>query len=407
MGSEISQTVHTETIFKKSGSVEQINSDSTVMDLGSKIPDLGFKIPILCFNPKNQSIQLYDRSEIKFLIRNLSPIPASFRLNVEKYGFKNSSVDDNNENFNENNHENESENDNDNDLDNISSENHSYNSIFEDGSSTLSIKKGRETVVRFSKAITTINGKHKKNQKTIQKKFSFPKENNEILLLPQENGKNKFYSKNGQNFINDRITKQENFQFLQSGLGCSFILEPNCGSLPPWGEQIINIKSYNDMPGFYNDKLICEIYENNGNFFNNYILPITMSVRGCPFSIVETSVGMSTQKIHNKSKRNKHDNNSNKDDSNKEKTIKKIIKTDYNNNINIINTENNENNLLNNEKHSSECNFSSSEPLLDMGHSIVNSDQVVREFHVRNAGSKVGLISWECSASYPDLDTDR
>ena len=397
MGSQIPSNIADFASPKKYLNTQANSKIATVgsSDSGSKIPDSGSKIPeseifpLLSFNSKNKEIPLYDRSEIQFIIRNLSPIDAYFRVNVEKYGFQEKSSSSKNQygerdNNNNDNIDRKEKGKNGKEIDNINLEDHSYNSIIEDGSSTLSIKKGRNCIVRFSKAVININPKHGKSQNTVNKNSVFT-ENNKMILIPHENGSNKFHSKEGKKFLSDRDTKNENSQFLQSGLGCTFILEPSSGFLPPWGQQIIKIKSYNDMPGLYNDKVLCQIFHKDGVLFRDYVLPVTMSVRGCPFIIVETSVGMCT---------GRKDNNNNNN--------KKINK-----NKNEIENINSEDSHHDEEEHSSSSSSSSGPCLLNLGHSTINSDPLVKEFNVKNAGSKVGTISWDCAASYPDVDTDR
>ena len=352
-------------------------------DSGSKIPESEI-LPILSFNTKNKEIPLYGRSEIQFIVRNLSPIEAYFRLDVEKYGFQEKSKSSNNNNNNNKTRK-------DKEIDILNLEEHSYNSIIEDGSSTLSIKKGRNCIVRFSKAVININEKHGKGHNTIHKNPILT-ENNKMILIPHEEGSNKFHSKEGKKFLNNRDTKKENSQFLQSGLGCTFILEPSSGFLPPWGQQIIKIKSYNDMPGIYNDKVSCKIYHKDGVLFRDYVLPVAMSVRGCPFLIVETSVGMSSsQKDNGNNNTRKINKNKNKN----KKEDKNIVE-----NINFKDDDDDD-------EHSSSSSSFSGPCLLNMGHSTINSDPLVRDFLVKNAGSKVGTISWDCAALYPNVDTDR
>ena len=357
-------------------------------DSGSKIPESEI-LPMLSFNKENKEIPLYGRSEIQFIVRNLSPIEAYFRLDVEKYGFQEKSKNSNNNNNNDNN--NNDNNDNKTrkkEIDIVNLEEHSYNSIIEDGSSTLSIKKGRNCIVRFSKAVININEKHRKGHNTVHKNLVVT-ENNKMILTPHEDGSNKFHSVEGKKFLNNRDTKKENSQFLQSGLGCTFIMEPSSGFLPPWGQQIIKVKSYNDMPGIYNDSVSCKIYHKDGVLFRDYILPVAMSVRGCPFLIVETSVGMCP------SQKDTGNNNTKKINKNKNKKEDKDI-------VDNINFKDDDDEG----EHSSSSSFSGP-CLLNMGHSTINSDPLVRDFHVKNAGSKVGTISWDCAALYPNVDTDR
>ena len=233
------------------------------------------------------------------------------------------------------------------------------------------VVRRKDSHVQFSKSVTEIDGKHGNGSNSVKNKNSVP---GNKMLVPHETGTDKFHSKKGKEFLSERVKRKEDLNFLQSGLGCSYILEPSSGILPPWGVQIITVRAYNDMPGTYDDEITCKIMGKNGIIVETYVLPLKMSVRGCPFVIVETSLGMSVS----------HDTENND-------------KTDDNNN--------NEN--IKNDEIDGGKSRGRGRPLLLMGHSSINSEPLVRDFHVKNAGSKVGFISWESTAAYPDENTNR
>lgn len=39
------------------------------------------------------------------------------------------------------------------------------------------------------------------------------------------------------------------------GLGAAFLVEPEGGTLPPWGVMEVSVTAFNDTPGRYSDKL--------------------------------------------------------------------------------------------------------------------------------------------------------
>jgi hypothetical protein len=148
------------------------------------------------------------------------------------------------------------------------------------------------------------------------------------------------------------------------------------------------MQAYNDMPGNYNDILTCKLHNQDIAIAQEYALPLKMSVRGCPFVIVETSVGMSFD-------------------------MKKMKKKEINanacegdNELQIITNQIDREVGCNSEKEV-EIEEEMRSPLLLMGQACVDSEPLFRDFSVRNEGSKVGLISWNCTASYPGLNTER
>jgi hypothetical protein len=148
------------------------------------------------------------------------------------------------------------------------------------------------------------------------------------------------------------------------------------------------MQAYNDMPGNYNDILTCKLYNQDIAISQEYVLPLKMFVRGCPFVIVETSVGMS----FGMKKTKKKENNANTIESDNELQI-------------IPNQVDRE--VGGDSEKEVEKEEEMRSPLLLMGQACVDSEPLFRDFSVRNEGSKVGLISWNCTASYPGLNTER
>nr|XP_006817129.1 PREDICTED: LOW QUALITY PROTEIN: deleted in lung and esophageal cancer protein 1-like [Saccoglossus kowalevskii] len=66
---------------------------------------------------------------------------------------------------------------------------------------------------------------------------------------------------------------------LRDGRGTSFIIQPETGILPPFGEQVIEVTAYSDMWGQYSDILICKVED-----LDPVIIPIEMTVVGCPLN---------------------------------------------------------------------------------------------------------------------------
>lgn len=162
-------------------------------------------------------------------------------------------------------------------------------------------------------------------------------ERSDLILAPHESGTNKFKSDAGKEYIGFTVQKQEDRKFLHSGLGASYHLDIMEGTLAPWGVQVVTISAFNDIPGCYDDEIECLVTE--GTVTHTYLLPITMSVIGCPIVVEKDTVGMTV--------------------------------------------------------------VSKGEPgligkqLLQLGYTCVNSEPLVREFFVKNHGSKNGKVKWQ------------
>ena len=180
------------------------------------------------------------------------------------------------------------------------------------------------------------------------------------------------------------------------------------------------------MPGKYDDVIICKLRTMPDNVQTEHILPLKMFVRGCPFVIVETSLGMSygprtvekDEKNDEKSdgglKEGKEDsdgggirNNNNSEisaniDDNNESDC------DENSNNENVNDDNNKNGSIGNMKSSLRgSKHSRGRPLLLMGHACTNAPLPTRALQIKNQGSKVGIITWTCTAAFPDRKRNR
>ncbi|XP_076461366.1 deleted in lung and esophageal cancer protein 1-like isoform X2 [Babylonia areolata] len=71
---------------------------------------------------------------------------------------------------------------------------------------------------------------------------------------------------------------------LGKGLGAAFLLQPSSGSLPPFGEQEIEVTAYSDMWGKYCDNIISKVGDHDP-----VKIPISMTVKGCPLNFQMTA----------------------------------------------------------------------------------------------------------------------
>jgi hypothetical protein len=59
---------------------------------------------------------------------------------------------------------------------------------------------------------------------------------------------------------------------------------------------VVTIKAFNDIPGCYDDEIECTITE--GTVCHSHLIPISMSVVGCPIVVEKDTVGMTVLKKH-------------------------------------------------------------------------------------------------------------
>jgi hypothetical protein len=107
------------------------------------------------------------------------------------------------------------------------------------------------------------------------------------LLVPHEDGENKFHSVAGKSYVGLRVQKAEDSKYLTLGQGASYAVFPNEGIIGPWGVQEVFVYARNDMPGCYDDELICDI-----DNYRRISIPLKMSVEGCPLIIEKDTYGM-------------------------------------------------------------------------------------------------------------------
>ncbi|KAJ3023369.1 Deleted in lung and esophageal cancer protein 1 [Thoreauomyces humboldtii] len=101
-------------------------------------------------------------------------------------------------------------------------------------------------------------------------------------LLPASNIERLgFSSKTGMEYISQikevrRMIKRMHL-LLREGRGAAFHSSPNSKTLGPWGTVRVNITSYNNLVGLYEDNLVCEI-----RGWPKQVIPISLGVVGLP-----------------------------------------------------------------------------------------------------------------------------
>ena len=165
------------------------------------------------------------------------------------------------------------------------------------------------------------------------------------IIVPHEKGSDRFQSLAGKQYITESEQRQEDRKFLYSELGASYLIETPSGVIPPWGVQVVRIIAFNDIPGNYDDSILCTLHEGEVES-RVFDLPIKMEVTGCPIIIEKDTVGMTV--------------------------IKKGSATDR---IGL--------------------------QMVQMGYTSVNSPPLIREFYLRNNGSKKGKVKWRLRSIPP------
>ena len=224
-------------------------------------------------------VALYERCVRQFAIRNLSAVPVAFELSVLKYAV------------------------------------HGNVGIAQlsDASGQESTRSGAETGARTSNG----NGVTKLKSGTASVKPQGP------LLVAHEDGANKFHSIGGQKFAEASVQRRENRLFLTSGLGASYLIYtdatridkltvplpggvplPNeqsserTGYIDPWGVALVTVRTFNDMPGNYDDTLVVQFRDLLGlSWTKDLQVALKMTVSGCPLTIDKSTYGMTKDRI--------------------------------------------------------------------------------------------------------------
>ena len=225
---------------------------------------------------KGKEVPLYERKCVRFVMRNFSAIPAEFQLVPKNYAVK--------------------------------------DKVRKLGDRSVSSNVSQES------SFTRV-------------------ERTDGIIVPHELGENKFYAAAGKKYVSVTEQRREDRLFLYSGLGASYFIDVVAGTIPPWGVQVITLRSFNDIPGNYDSDLECTVRE--GEIHRNFLIPLKMTVTGCPIIIEKNTVGMTE------------------------------ITTAGGNKSDLVGMQ-----------------------MLQMGYCCVNSEPLVREFYVKNNGSKQGKVKW-------------
>jgi hypothetical protein len=219
----------------------------------------------------DDEVALYERCVQHFALRNLSAVPLSFELNVEKFGVA-----------------------------------------------------GDVGVSSLSGAQNDMKVPTRTANRTMSRAGSMSSKINQgPLLTAHEDGANKFHSVMGQKHAEASVQRNENRLFLKSGLGASYLVSndscnPNLlsrpilggidvpdapindrvGYLDPWGVALITIRTFNDMPGNYDDHLMVQFKDLLGlSWGRQQMIPLKMHVTGCPLVIDKSTYGMTKEKL--------------------------------------------------------------------------------------------------------------
>merc|ERR1711871_1646683 len=120
------------------------------------------------------------------------------------------------------------------------------------------------------------------------------------LLVPHEDGANKFYSHDGRKHAEASVQRKENRLFLTSGLGASYLVDTHgamSGTIEPWGVTTVTVRTFNDMPGGYDDRLDLSFVDTIGIGWSKTVaIPLKMTVTGCPLVVEKSTYGMTEEK---------------------------------------------------------------------------------------------------------------
>lgn len=112
----------------------------------------------------------------------------------------------------------------------------------------------------------------------------------DTLLVPKEDGENKFHSEMGKEYVGASVKRQEDKAYLTLGKGASYAVEPKFGTIPPWGVQVVTVYARNDMPGCFDDELIIDV-----DNYRKVAMPLCMTVEGCPLIVEKDTYGLTSK----------------------------------------------------------------------------------------------------------------
>ncbi|KAJ3408369.1 Deleted in lung and esophageal cancer protein 1 [Chytridiales sp. JEL 0842] len=236
--------------------------DSTLWQEGGPYMfDFGYDCPIL----ENRTRTL--------VIRNKSAIPSPFRVWVETFtamGIDDKDHDSDNDNFEE------------------GAYNQNQKSSSLEATTTVAAPDSRSVK---SKA-------NSKSKKTAESNKSDPKPTkSKLILKPTRKDKIGFSSATGKAWIESikvaRKMMQRMHFLLREGRGAAFHASPSHGIIEPFGEVCINLTSYNNLVGLYEDRFVCEI----GKWVRETV-PISLGVDGVPVKFTGAQLVATAKKSH-------------------------------------------------------------------------------------------------------------
>jgi hypothetical protein len=321
----------TEPLPKPLGSEDDAQFPSS--SSGEKLPEPRPVEPILL----GDNVPLYERRKARFVIRNLSAIPAPFEIKPKKFiviekkkRFGTGTAADN------------------------------QPALTAPGAAPAEIpaknpsiagesvgRRGSNHSISTAQSVTTA-------QSSVTSNPPIPGTGKGALLVPHEDGTDKFQSEAGKKYIAFEINRREDRKYLKSGFGASYFLDCVSGLLPPWGIQEVYIYAFNDIPGCYDDEIEVTIRENE--VIRKFCIPVKMTVTGCPIIIEKHTMGMTTMILEDdKAKSVSHNSNNGEDDT---------------------------------------VDFKKKHQLLQLGQICEFDDILKRHFIVRNYGSKKAKVKW-------------
>ena len=86
------------------------------------------------------------------------------------------------------------------------------------------------------------------------------------------------------------IDERQQKVFTADNRATSALLSEKTGYLPPWGVARVVVRTFNDMPGGYNDQLEVTFSDMLSlKWGKTVLMPLKMTVSGCPMSIEKST----------------------------------------------------------------------------------------------------------------------
>jgi hypothetical protein len=254
----MTNTIKGKMMATASGPAPPLINSSLWKDGGPYMFDFGHDCPIL----ENRTRTL--------IIRNKSAIPSPFRVWVETFtamGIEDQGQNTDDDGFEESLHK------------------HSEGHAAETANST---EKGRKST----------NSKSGSKRRASQKEMpSASSSKSQLLLKPTKKEKIGFSSTTGKAWIESikaaRKMMQRMHFLLREGRGAAFHASPSHGVIEPFSEVRINLTSYNNLVGLYEDRFVCEI----GKWVRETI-PISLGVDGVPVKFTGAQLVATVKKSH-------------------------------------------------------------------------------------------------------------